>query len=185
MILKTDFVDYFDLSGHNTPLQIFFHIAPIENLGISIHIEERNRALKKRPLKNNVLTYSGPLIRNPSLSSPRITRMMLKFEQFLFSDKDDSKNCKNYPHDEYSSYRECDEKFIYKLFKRKYEVMPFWVARSVDEVTNLTNIPSGLSYNGMQYAICSLNSNNQIFLGDFFDGTFVSPCFTPCLTTKV
>ena len=149
LILKTVLVDYFDISEENTPLQIFFHIAPIGNLGISIHIEERNKALKKRPLKNNVLTYSGPLIRNPNLVTPRITRMMLKFEQFMFSDEDDSKNCKNYPYNGCSSYRDCDEKFIYRLFKRKYKVMPFWVAKNLNEVTNLTNIPSGLSYNGM------------------------------------
>ena len=149
LILKTVLVDYFDISEENTPLQIFFHIAPIGNLGISIHIEEKNKALKKRPLKNNVLTYSGPLIRNPNLVTPRITRMMLKFEQFMFSDEDDSKNCKNYPYNGCSSYRDCDEKIIYTLFKRKYKVMPFWVAKNLNEVTNLTNIPSGLSYNGM------------------------------------
>ena len=43
-------------------------------------------------------------------------------------------NCKNYLD---SSYRECDENFVYNEMKN-YGIMPFWAAKKLSEVTKHT-----------------------------------------------
>ena len=55
--------------------------------------------------------------------------------QTIDSSLDDDKKCKNYPHGKFSSYRECDEAFVYDMFDHKYKLMPFWVAKNMEEVT--------------------------------------------------
>ena len=47
-------------------------------------------------------------------------------------------NCKNYPSGDFSSYRDCDEDFVYNEMKIKHNLMPFWAAKNLDEVTKLT-----------------------------------------------
>ena len=55
--------------------------------------------------------------------------------QTIDSSLDADKKCKNYPHGKFSSYRECDEAFVYDMFDHKYKLMPFWVAKNMEEVT--------------------------------------------------
>ena len=51
--------DFFNMSDkNNTPLQIFFQFRIVENLGVSVLIEESNKAVS-RPLKSSMLIYSG------------------------------------------------------------------------------------------------------------------------------
>ena len=50
---------------------------------------------------------------------------------------DTSKNCVNYPTSKFKSYTHCDEEFVYNMFQNEIGLMPFWVAKSMDEVTQL------------------------------------------------
>ncbi len=47
------------------------------------------------------------------------------------------KACTNYPTQDFTSYRECDEKFVYDLMKNTYNLMPFWAAKNFEEITKL------------------------------------------------
>ena len=118
---------------------MFFHFkgnGEIDNSGISIYIEEKNRALRKRQLAENMLSFVGPYIGNPNLSIGRRIRVAIKLEQFIDSEHDVSKNCFNYPTKEYSSYAECDEKYVQQQFKKNWEnIKPFWVVDNLSEVT--------------------------------------------------
>lgn len=119
--------------------QLFFHFkgkGEIENSGISIYIEEKKRALRKRQLAENMLSYVGPYIGNSNLNIGRRIRVAIKLEQFIDSEDDVSKNCFNYPTKEYLSYAECDEKYVQLQFKKYWEnLKPFWVVDNLSEVT--------------------------------------------------
>ena len=51
--------------------------------------------------------------------------------------------------------------------KEKLNIVPFWATNQLDEVTK------------------SFVEQINIDLYDYFDGTITSPCYTPCLSTKV
>ena len=108
----------------------------IDSSGISIYIEEKIRALRKRQLTENMLSYVGPYIGNPNLNIGRRFRVAIKLEQFIDSELDVSKNCVNYPTEEYSSFAECDEKFVQQQFLEHFgEIKPFWVVDNISDVT--------------------------------------------------
>ena len=48
---------------------------------------------------------------------------------------DPDKNCKNYPYNNFSSYRECDEDYVYNEYLNRYKILPFWVTNNIREVT--------------------------------------------------
>ena len=55
--------------------------------------------------------------------------------QFNDTENDPKKKCKNYPNEEFKSYRECDEHFVYNYLKDKLNVTPFWATYDMKEVT--------------------------------------------------
>ena len=118
-------------------MQIFILVLKHDNLGISIYLEDKNKALK-RPLKTSMLDYSGPDISNPDISKPRKEKVILRIFQSLDSELDKDKNCVNYPNEKYSSYVECDESYVYNQFATKYKpVLPFWAVKDLKKVTSL------------------------------------------------
>ena len=130
-----DLKHYFNLTGSDAPLDISFYLYKVENHGISIYIQERNKALKRRTLKSNLLSYSGPVIENRDLIEPILYKEIVSISQNLFSERDTLKKCRNYPNEDYESYRECDEHFVYQEMRSKYNLMPFWAANKLNEVS--------------------------------------------------
>merc|ERR1712126_4358 len=53
---KIDFLNHF-MFTNITVKEIIFVVSKRENMGITIYIEERNKMLSKRLLKNNILSY--------------------------------------------------------------------------------------------------------------------------------
>ena len=83
-----------------------------------------------------MLSYVGPNIGNPNLNESKSFRFAIKLEQFIDSERDVSKNCRNYPTEEYLSFAECDEKFVQQQYKKHFEnIKPFWVVDDLKEVT--------------------------------------------------
>ena len=134
-----DFTDYFNLTGENIPMQIYFYLEETEAIGAQIFIEERNKALAKRTLASSMLSYHGPDIRNPDLSVKRFFKSIIRVSQNIFIEEDESKKCRNYPNSNFDSYRDCDEQFLYREIKSKYNVVPFWTAYDLNEVTSKRN----------------------------------------------
>ena len=165
---RIDLVDQFDLQQHK-PQQIFFHISILDDVEVTLFIEERNKALKMRPLKSNMLSYLGPSLKTEG--TQRHTRVMLSLSQDLDTEHNPDKGCRHYPYGGFSSYADCDEHFVYQQFKDKFKLMPFWATKEVKEVTMLK------FYKNAKY--------ENTIIEDFIDGTKMSPCVKPCLTTKV
>ena len=107
-------------------------------------------------------------------------------------------NCQNYPYQNFSTYGECDIDFVYKEYVNKYELMPFWVTNNMTEVTKLRqicdryvldvcmNIVTILFYLLIYSSHIDMDKFKDSLMGrDLMEGTAVSKCPRPCLTTKV
>ena len=57
--------------------------------------------------------------------------------QDIHAEADAKKNCVNYPTSKFDSYTKCDEEWVYNMFQNDIGLMPFWVAKRMDEVTHL------------------------------------------------
>ena len=119
-----------------TPMEIAFEFYKIENVGLFLYIEDRNKDLK-RPLKSAKLSYSGPSISNKNLNSPTRQSLILSVSQSIDSPYDKGKNCRIYPHNGFASYGECDKDFVSKEYHKKYKLIPFWLTENMEEVTKL------------------------------------------------
>ena len=70
-----DLWDYFDFHEH-APLRIEFYMNADPNIGVTLHIEERNR-LTFRTLKSNMLSYNGPELKISNISVSYEVRSVL------------------------------------------------------------------------------------------------------------
>ena len=130
-----DPADYFDFDA-STPLQIFIDVAKVENMGVSFYFEDKNKALRRKQ-KSNMLAYSGPAFQNLDLNHPTKMRGIFKISQSISSEEETNKKCRNYPNKNYKSYQECDEQYLQDIFKKKFKIMPPWVATDLDQVSDL------------------------------------------------
>ena len=74
--------DYLEFKN-NKPTEIIFRFKKTaEKIGISLFIEDKLRALKKRVLKSNMLAYTGPEIGIEDLSNPSIFKMVMRRGSF-------------------------------------------------------------------------------------------------------
>ena len=105
------------------------------NSRVTVYMQERNKALTRRMLKSNLLSYSGPT-ESLDLGESILYKEIVSISQNIFSEKDKMKKCRNYPNEDYESYRQCDEQFVYKDMKTKYQLMPFWATHEMDEVSS-------------------------------------------------
>lgn len=128
-----DLTKYFNLTN-TTVEQITIEIARYKDHQFLLFVEERNRALS-RPLKSNMLAYRGPPMYLNQLGHSRIVKVILGIEQLTSSEKDKKKRCKIYPNSQYSSFRECDEENIKKIFQEEYKILPFWIAKNLQNVS--------------------------------------------------
>ena len=133
-----DLTHYFDLTKI-TPGVIRFHINNTANnlLKVSFAIEDKERTLLKRRLKSDVDAYDGPLLVLNYGQSKIFQEYFLTLSQRINLETDSGINCLDYPSKEVQSYRNCDEDYVYSQMKRTYKIMPFWAAKTLDEVTSL------------------------------------------------
>ena len=114
--------DYFDLKNI-TPLVIRFNFNIINNIGVSLFIEDKTKHLTKRTLKSNMLSYMGAQLQIDDLKNSYIEKTMISLQQYINSEEDTSKKCTNYPNAKFKSYQECDEKYVYDTIKQKHGVV--------------------------------------------------------------
>ena len=123
------------------PYLIDIRVGKLENLGLSMKLEDRETVLMKRTLKSQVMDFDGSPIEFDDLNSTLYIHMYLKFKQTL-----DVEDCENYPNESFLSYKECDEEFVYRKMKSTYKIMPFWAAKTLDEVTKQMYVISNFWY---------------------------------------
>ena len=119
-----------DVPGH-----IFFVFKQTQNLGITLEIGDKRTSVVKRKLRAKSFDYEGTVIELEDLWSSMMKSYALTLSQTINLESDEGKHCRNYPNENFSSYRECDENFVYNEVVNNYNIMPFWAAKSIDEIT--------------------------------------------------
>ena len=159
-----NFEEYFNFNLHK-PLQMFVRTTKIKRETF-LHIEPKN--LKTvRLIKKTRLGYSGNIIENKIPQAPREIKVIIKISQIVNTEEDGE--CRNYPFGKYQTFGDCDLEFLQNITKNHYNITPFWVVESFENVS----IPSIYVH------------RNWSGFGDLIDGTRESPCYPPCLTNKV
>ena len=105
-------------------------------MGISIEVGDKRKTLARRRLIQNSFEYEGAKIELESLYSSKTRTYALTISQTINLETDKGKNCKNYPNENFSSYRECDEDYVYNEVVKNYNMMPFWAAKKIDEISH-------------------------------------------------
>ena len=128
-----DLTKYWNLENR-TIYSVRFFFYKKANVSVSLHVEDKRRALEKRTLKSQTTDEEGSqmLIQNLNLEDKK--RYYLSISQIRNLEMDPGVKCKNYPTGKFFSYQECDESFVHNLMKNYYKIMPFWAARKLDEV---------------------------------------------------
>ncbi len=131
-----DVIKYFSDYEDESIVQLKVKLNKLENVGVSISFEERNKALPRR-LKTNMLSYDGPSFHFADLFLTHNIRGIFRYHQIIHSEEEKKVRCKNYPYDGLESFGDCDKKYIHDKFLHDYKIMPFWVATDASHVTNL------------------------------------------------
>ena len=132
-----DLNDYFDFSRHSpTFVEIYFNSIP--NLSVMVKVEDRRKSLAKRPLLSSATDFEGGPLLIENLISGEYTNVFFTFLEHINLESDKGQGCRNYPTETFLDYMECDMDFVYNEMKSKYKIMPFWAAKTLSEVTNMT-----------------------------------------------
>ena len=133
-----DLMDY--ISVHNESYfrieQIKFKIRSENKFAFFLYTVDRKKALTKRMSVRNMLAYSGPIISNQIKGFTKEVKVALKITQNKFSEEDQTNPCAEYPNEDYQSFEDCDEIFVYHEMKTKHHIMPFWATDNLTEVTD-------------------------------------------------
>ena len=170
--------------------QIKFKIRGMDEYAFFLYPLDKKRALTKRMFVRNMLSYSGSIIGNQFKGFTKNMRIALRITQNKYPEEDKTNPCSEYPNEEFQSYRECDEKFVHRAMKTKYNLTPFWATDNMSEVTDERFINKQIISKVLFHLHCRLIKAGEInnlnrFLNSFFDGRVASPCFKPCLESKV
>ena len=131
-----DISPYFDLTSF-VPERIIFHFDVVQNLGITVEIEDIRKSLARRKIDSTSFDYEGPPIELEDLHSTKVVSYTLSLKQTIDHESEKRKNCINYPNQNFKTFRECDENFVYNKVMNNYNVMPFWAAKEIDEITDI------------------------------------------------
>ena len=117
--------------------------------------------------------------------------LLNSISQTIDSPLDEGMNCQNYPYKNYATYGACDKDFVTDEYRNKYKLKPFWITDNMKEVTKLRY----LCYVGTKPfvgeaffifpRIIESSMIDSLMGGELLDGTAVSTCPRPCLSTKV
>ena len=132
-----DLNNYFDFVEH-VPVLIEILFNKIPNLGVILKVEDESKSLTKRPLLSNDDDYEGIPLQIENLTSGEYHSFSFTLSEKINPESVEPKGCKNYPTKQFFSYRDCDMDFVYNEMKSKYDIMPFWAAKTLNEVTNIT-----------------------------------------------
>ena len=132
---QTFILDHYEMKTKRL-LQIFLFFKENKNR-IMLTIHDKERVLIKRGLKAEIDSYDGEHM-ELDLENPMNRKYFISMKQNIHLEMESGINCKNYPSGDFSSYRDCDEDFVYNEMKIKHNLMPFWAAQNLDEVTKLT-----------------------------------------------
>lgn len=132
-----DLHDYFDMRNF-TPSMVCLGVKPVEGVSFTLLLEERAKQ-SPRALKSMIKSYSGYVPSIENLGIMRDIEYLVVLSQTIFDEKDERNPCKNYPHDEFQSYGDCDFDFVRDKVRNLTDIIPFWAStsRTLEDVEKL------------------------------------------------
>ena len=67
-------------------------------------------------------------------SSGMIIKFVMEISENIYNEQDKSKNCQNYPNENFASYFDCEEHFVQQICQ-SYGVAPIWLFGDLKKVT--------------------------------------------------
>ena len=85
------------------------------------------------------MSYSGPTISLANMSSGERKDFIVSVSQQLFVEEDESKACRNYPNNQFTTFSDCDELFVRTSLSSLAppDFLPIWATENTTEVTKL------------------------------------------------
>ena len=106
----------------------FENLTKANNTSIELHMQGFNWATTAEGLYS-----STEAIR---LTPKHHRKYAVQLTQRVFVESDTVRNCRNYPHGGFSSYKACDDQFLRRsLFSIAPGLVPLWLADNLDQVT--------------------------------------------------
>ena len=150
-----------DIKGR--PIQeLMVYVKNIDGYSIEIHFVGDSLDTG-RNIKEHSLYSSGDVIK---LTERKKSYYMVDITQKVFVEEDPNNNCRDYPNQDFRSYRDCEDRYIRNLLPG---LTPLWLSDNFAEVSTQV-----------------FDENDRYFspLGDFADGTRITDCPLPCKTTQ-
>merc|ERR550532_2611286 len=63
-----------------------------------------------------------------------VTKFVMEISENIYNEQDKSKNCKNYPNENFASYFDCEEHFVQQTCQ-SFGVAPIWLFEDLKNVT--------------------------------------------------
>ena len=155
--------DYFSMVAGG---ELFITLNKTENLGLSVYMEDWELTVS-RTLKSTSTAYSGAKVSLADLGQTWNKKFLLSLSQRQAVER--SSDCVNYPSQQFSSYRQCDDAFLSQVCQ-SLNLTPFWATTDLSEVTRDTANPG---------------PERRLELWNLFDGSLESDCARPCLATNI
>ena len=126
----------------------------LTSYGVRIYIEDKNLVCS-RPVTENLLLAVGDNIeisKQKNNEQHESKRYSISFNKNIFVEEDASKNCKNYPSNEFVTYKECEYSFIHNFYKKYGQLNPIWapdLSRNISGPTFIPNLTGGSHFHNL------------------------------------
>ena len=109
---------------------IYFYFRSPNRETVQILVEGKG-IVTRRDVYDNMLLASGDAIETRPGS---LTKYVLKINQKVYVEEDKSKNCRNYPNEDFENYAACDDHYMKSLCDEA-RLSPIWLADDLNDVT--------------------------------------------------
>jgi len=122
-----------------------------------------------REIKAHKFYSSGAVIKLENLGSPYQRDYMIEISEDVIHEEVKSSACRKYPNIDFSSYRECDEKYLQNVVASftPSNLLPIWLTNQFPSVTPFLHMTEW-------------GNTSKVDYEDLWDGTQASACPIPC-----
>ena len=143
------------------------------NFTLELKVSGKTLASRRNIMENQFFSSGIDMkLTAEDLKINKYPTFIVKIKKNVFVEEDQTKNCRNYPNIEFSSYGDCDTKKAMKKVKDLSPVMDLIPPWLTDDLTNVTTTPVKLSF------------DQSYQMGGLFFGIEASDCPLPCTTVS-
>ena len=114
-------------------LEIFFNETMLKDASVELKLEGQTLA-SRREIQEHRFYSSGDALKVENFSS-----YILRINTDVFVEEDPSKTCRNYPNDNFASFKDCDDHFMRDKVEEVapgLDLTPPWLVDDLDNVTS-------------------------------------------------